>query len=1015
MSTQTGAALRYFEDFTPGSGRRSPARSWLHSDAPRLSLNGDWRFRLWPTADADEAVAAVDFDDSDWDLLAVPSHWVLSGDGRYGRPAYTNVQYPFPIDPPYVPDENPTGDHRRTFDLPDWDVERLLLRFEGVESTYKVWLNGTEVGVGKGSRLATEFDVTKLVRAGSNVLVVRVHQWSSASYLEDQDQWWLPGIFREVNLVGRPHDGIDDVWLQTGFDHATGVGRIRPEISAAPAAYPITIEIADLGFSQTLQSAADIEPLTVGPFTVGPVEPWSAESPRLYDAVVRSAGERIVVRLGFRTVQIHGDVFTVNGAQVTFRGMNRHETHPVRGRMFDEDHARAYMIMMKQHNVNAIRTSHYPPHPRVLDLCDELGFWVIDECDLETHGFVFVNWADNPSDDPRWESAYLDRIERTVERDKNHPCVIIWSLGNEAGTGRNLAQMSQWVHRRDPSRPVHYEGDYTCSYTDVYSRMYPNLIETANIGGGTGELLGCGAAEGVRVRTKPFLMCEYAHAMGNGPGALTEYDELAERFQRLHGGFIWEWRDHGLLTRSEEGREFYGYGGDFGEVVHDGNFVMDGMVLPDDSPTPGLAEFAVVSAPLRFELDDTTLTIRNRYALVDTSHLRFVATVEADGVEQQSWSLDVPVVAAGELVSVPLEQHRLDAGEAGAGERWLNVRAELATDASWATAGHVVAWAQHDLTPAAPPRPTLPRTPTLERAPVPTLTLGPAEFDGRTGRLRGLHGVSVGGPQLELWRGPTDNDRSDRRGSFELGLPEHTNGEGAPGPSAERRWRDRGLDRLVHRVVEVGCTDAAVVVRARVSAANSALSVDVAYRWSIRPGDPSAVALLVDVVPSPNWDCTWPRVGVRFALPKEFTEARWFGTGPHESYPDTRRAARVGRFQAGVDQLNVAYSRPQETGHRAELRVLDVGDGTATGLRLTTMPDRHGHRPGFTLSRHTPQQLDRAAHPYQLPENDNVFLFIDDAVHGVGSRACGIDVLPQHALWPGARSFGVIFQDPALG
>ncbi len=505
------------------------------------------------------------------------------------------MAYPFPVDPPFVPDENPTGEYRRNFELTDWQLPRTLLRFDGVESVYRVWLNGAEVGVGKGSRLVQEFDVTGFLRPGSNQITVRVHQWSSMSYLEDQDQWWLPGIFRDVTLVGRPEGGLDDVWLRCSSESKHGAedeGVITPEISAPDSAYPITVEVFELGVRRRFATAAEVEPIVVGK-----VEPWTAESPRLYLATVRASGEQVRLRLGFRTVEIVDDVFTVNGSQVTFRGMNRHETHPVRGRVFDEEHARRDLIQMKQHNVNAIRFSHYPPHPRVLDLADELGFWVIDECDLETHGFVFAGWRGNPSDDPRWRDAYLDRIERTVERDKNHPCVVIWSLGNESGTGTNLAAMSHWVHARDPERPVHYEGDYTGAYTDVYSRMYPNLIETAAIGGETGPLLACGPGDARRVRSKPFLLCEYAHAMGNGPGALAEYDELATRFRRLHGGFVWEWRDHGLLTKTADGTEYYAYGGDFGEVLHDGNFVMDGMVLPNDAPTPGLAEFAAVNAP----------------------------------------------------------------------------------------------------------------------------------------------------------------------------------------------------------------------------------------------------------------------------------------------------------------------------------------------------------------------------------------------------------------------------------
>ncbi|HZA30756.1 MAG TPA: beta-galactosidase, partial [Propionibacteriaceae bacterium] len=325
---------RYLEDFGPGSGRRSTPRSWVRSDAPQVELNGDWRFRWAPSCQglADDA-AHADFDDSDWDVLPVPSHWVLyggdtarrAGEYRYGRPIYTNVKYPFPVDPPYVPGENPTGDYRRAFEVPDWAVERVLLRFDGVESIYRVWLNGEEIGVGKGSRLVQEFDVTGVVRTGRNVIMVRVSQWSSGSYLEDQDQWWLPGIFRSVTLLGRPAGAIDDVWLRTSW-RRDGTGLIEPELTASAAAFPVTIEIPELSVVHSFAAPED-----VAPFSVGKVEPWSAESPRLYGAVVRSAAEALALRVGFRTVRISGDILTVNGAQVIFRGMNRHETHPQLG------------------------------------------------------------------------------------------------------------------------------------------------------------------------------------------------------------------------------------------------------------------------------------------------------------------------------------------------------------------------------------------------------------------------------------------------------------------------------------------------------------------------------------------------------------------------------------------------------------------------------------------------------------------------------------------------------------
>jgi beta-galactosidase len=934
----------------------------------------------------------------------LPGTSAKAQEGSYGRPIYTNVQYPFPIDPPHVPDENPTGDHRRTFELPEWGTERVLLRFDGVESVYRVWLNGTEIGIGKGSRLVQEFDVTGVARPGINVILVRVHQWSSMSYLEDQDQWWLPGIFRDVTVLGRPHGSLDDIWLRTAYA-VDGTGSIDPEIIAPEQAFPILIQIPELDVEQGFERPDDI-----AAFLVGTVEPWSAEVPRLYEARVSSVGETLTLRLGFRRVEIAGDILNVNGTQVIFRGANRHEVHPVKGRMFDEQYARADLIKMKQAGVNAIRTSHYPPHPHALDLADELGFWVIEECDLETHGFEICGWQGNPSDDPRWMDAYLDRMQRTVERDKNHPSVIIWSLGNEAGTGSNLARMSDWVRRRDPGRPVHYEGDHSCAYTDVYSRMYPNYLETEAIGAESGFIFYLDEpADADRVRSKPFVMCEFVHAMGNGPGGMHIYDELVERYPRLHGGFVWEWRDHGLLTRSPDGVEFYAYGGDFGEVVHDGNFVMDGMLLADGTPTPSLAEFTRVNQPMIFDLDGAILTIRNRYHTLSTEHLRFIAVKEVDGHLVTEAALTVPAIPAGERGVITLPDELTKRGEV---ETWLTLRAELAAPTPWADAGHEIALGQFELTSpemisTLPAQKAAPAVPDLE----PTedvIALGPAQFDAHTGRLLRLFDLDIDGPRLELWRAPTDNDRSNFRGSFELASPEETHGEGAPGPSSAQRWRERGLNRMVHRLDHIRYGRDQLQTQVRVGAAGNNLFVDVTYHWWLSDG----LALLVDVVPTSGWDCTWPRVGVRFDLPAQLGHASWFGTGPHESYPDTRQAARVGRFEADIDELNVAYSRPQETGHRSELRSLVLSDATAPRLRITTWPNREQHRPGFTLSRYTPQQLDRARHPYELVPGDRVYLFLDDAVHGIGSRSCGVDVLPEHALWPGQRRFGLEFSLP---
>ncbi|WP_327180732.1 glycoside hydrolase family 2 TIM barrel-domain containing protein [Streptomyces sp. NBC_01334] len=976
----------HVSDTAPGRGALRPARSWLHSDAPARSLNGPWRFRLSPTASVAEDFAAEDFDDQSWEDLPVPSHWVLEGDGAHGRPIYTNVQFPFPIDPPHVPDENPTGDHRRHFDLPaDWaDAERVVLRFDGVESLFRVWVNGAEIGSAAGSRLAHEFDVTSAVRPGDNVVAVRVHQWSAASYVEDQDQWWLPGIFRDVTLIARPAGGLEDVWLRTGF--ADGHGRVDAEITAEPTAYPVTLRIPELGIERTWS-----DPAEVTPFDIADVEPWSAERPRLYDVTVSTAAETVTLRAGFRTVEIRGDRFLVNGRRVVFHGVNRHETHPLRGRVFDEEHAREDLARMKRFNVNAIRTSHYPPHPRLLDLADELGFWVVLECDLETHGFDKVDWVGNPSDDPTWRAAYLDRIERTVERDKNHPSIVIWSLGNEAGTGSNLAAMSAWVHARDAERPVHYEGDYTGEYTDVYSRMYASVPETEQIGtdGSRFPLLRCTPAQGARQRTKPFLLCEYAHAMGNGPGAFDQYEALVHRYPRLHGGFVWEWRDHGISTTTPDGTPYYAYGGDFGEVVHDGNFVMDGMLLSDDVPTPSLHEFKAVVQPIRFTFEGDKVTIANLRHTADTSDLRFRWRVEHDGTSVDSGYLDVPAVVAGDSgrVSLPRIPVAPDA------ETWLTVEAVLAAGTGWAGEGHVVATAQLDRSPHRPVRAVRAR-PGWKPGDG-TLTLGRAEFVD--GSLTRLGGREVTGPRLELFRAPTDNDE----GAWGDVAESDAN---IAGVSNAELWRRDGLDRLTTRRVSVERTTGALRTVDKVSAANSGSWVMVESVWSLE-GD--EVELRVEIEPSRGWHTVWPRIGIRFDLPDgdaPVDGAEWFGLGPLESYPDSLRAARTGRFSATVRDLAVDYARPQETGHRSALRRLTLRSADTEVLRIEALPDTRGRRPGFTLSRHTPQEIARAAHPFELPSSTTSHLIVDAAQHGLGSRACGPDVWPEYALRPESRT-----------
>jgi beta-galactosidase len=913
--------VRYWEDVTPGTAARPP-RAWLRSDAPRIELGGEWAFRLSPRADAPADFAAPGFDDAGWDRLPVPSHWQLHG---YGAPAYTNVRYPFPVDPPFVPDENPTGDYRRVFAVPpDWRA--AVLRFEGADSCLCAWLNGERVGTSMGSRLPVEFDVA-LKPGEENVLAVRVHQWSAGSYLEDQDMWWLSGLFREVTLL-RP--ALDDVFVHADYDPAAGTGTLRVETPVAAR-----VSVPELGID-----IAAGETATVG------VEPWSAELPRLYDAVVRGAGETVTLRIGFRRVVVEDGLLQVNGRRVLLRGVNRHEFDPDRGRAVTEETMVRDVALMKAHNVNAVRTSHYPPHPRFLELCDEHGLYVIDECDLETHGFLPVGWRRNPSDDPVWRDAFVDRMRRMVERDKNHPSVIMWSLGNESGSGANLSAMAAWARERDPSRPLHYEHDWSCRDVDVYSRMYAPHAEVEAIGRGEEAPLEDPELD-ARRRRLPFILCEYAHAMGNGPGGLAEYQALFERYPRCQGGFVWEWIDHGI--RRDGG---FAYGGDFGEPLHDGNFVADGLVFPDRTPSPGLAELKKVVEPVRITGDARGIRVENRHDFRDLSHLRLV---------WEGGELDVGPLPAGEAAELPVP---------AAAEGWLTVRAVLAADAPWAHAGHEVAWGQIEL-----------RAPGAAR-PGREIALEDAVFDPQTGVLRRIGDLPLIGPRLDVWRAPTDND------------------EGYHGPEQlAPRWRRIGLDRMRHRTIAVARDGDRLVVRTRVAPAATDLGLEVTYVWT------AGLELTVEVTPYGEWDVPLPRMGVRFGVPAALRRVEWFGLGPGEAYPDTRLAARVGRFAATVDELQTPYLMPQENGSRADVRWAEL-TGEGPGLRLEGRPHF-----ALTVRPWTSEALAAARHPADLvPHPDWLWVNADHALQGIGTASCGPGVLPPYRLDARPMSFGLAFR-----
>jgi beta-galactosidase len=979
----------YYEEISPAGTTLAPRAWYASSDAQRLSLNGTWDFRLSPSAaGASTDFAEEGYDTSGWESVAVPGHWVLEG---HGAPAYTNVRYPFPVDPPRVPNENPTGDHRRVFDLPDgWPASGdSVLRFDGVESCARVWLNGTELGTFQGSRLPHEFDVTALLRARGNVLAVRVHQWSAGSYLEDQDMWWLPGIFREVTLLHRPESCVADFTVHSAYDHRSGEGTLRVDCEPQGRVTVPELDI-DVPTGETVR-------LTV--------EPWTAETPRLYEAHVTTGGESVPVRIGFRTVAVEDGQLKVNGRRILFRGVNRHEFHPETGRAVDEATMRRDVELMKQHNINAVRTSHCPPHPAFLDLCDEFGLWVIDECDLETHGFTELGWRNNPVDDERWTPALVDRAQRMVERDKNHPSVIVWSLGNECGTGSGLGAMSRWIRERDPSRPLHYESDPQYPDSDLYSRMYAPHADVELIGQHREPPLEDAAAD-ERRRSMPFVLCEYAHAMGNGPGGLTEYQRLFETYERCQGGFVWEWIDHGLARRTDDGREFFAYGGDFGEEVHDGNFVCDGLLFPDRTPSPGLLEYKKVIEPVRIEADAdstsrTAVRITNQHDFADLTHLAFAWSYQLQGETVADGPLSVPPIAPGESASVALPAPPPADGRHGEA-RWT-VRAVLARETEWAGQGHTLAWGQILGEPVPGGRSTgLPGAAQPAYRQGRFITLGPGVFDAATGILTRIGTLSLSGPKLDVWRAPTDND------------------EGAPWQPDARHgtlWRRHGLHRMHHRTDSVEADAEGLSVRTRVAAAGSGLALHTVYRWSAS-GD--VLRLEVSTDPEGDWDFPLPRLGLRLGVPAALGEVTWFGGGPGEAYPDTRAASMTGLWHSSVEDMQTPYVRPQENGARADVSWVELHEpGTGTqqtghsgaGLRV----EAESHRFWLTARRWTSEQLDAARHTTDLVAGETVWVNLDHAQHGIGSQSCGPGVLPQHQLAVEPARFALLFSSPASG
>jgi len=961
-------------------------------------LNGDWRFHYAATpALIPAGFEADDFPADGWLTLPVPGNWQMHG---FGRPNYTNVNYPFPVDPPHVPTDNPVGLYRRTFDLPAaWAGRQVFLCFEGVNSAFYVWVNGKLAGFSKGAHLPAEFNVTAHVRAGENGVVVQVFQWSDGAYLEDQDMWRLNGIFRDVHLTSTGALRIRDVRVRTRFDAAYRDAvldvavHVRNDAAGTAAAHQVAAQLLDAGGAEVfrrdlaagLRVPGGTEAVAAAQVPVAAPRQWSAEEPYLYTLLVSLVGadgavvEVMRVNVGFRQVESKGGRVLVNGRPIRLKGVNRHDTHPDLGHAVTLEGMRADIVLMKRHNINTVRTSHYPNDPRFLDLCDRLGLYVIDESDLETHGMQ-PEWG-YLSKHPEWEAAYVDRAARMVERDKNHPSILLWSLGNESGYGANHDAMAAWIRAHDPTRLIHYEGAGESPVMDVVSVMYPTVERLAEQGGRTDD-------------PRPFFMCEYAHAMGNGPGNLREYWDAIYAFDRLLGGCVWEWVDHGLRHSTEAGEEWFAYGGDLGDHPNDGNFCIDGLNFPDRIPHPGLTEYKKVLEPVLVEpveLRAGMLRVTNRLDVASLSHLRATWTVARDGVAIAHGDLPLPEIAARSSATVAVPYNLPASPEPGA-TYWLNVAFTLAGPTEWAPAGFEVAFAQFPLPVTAPAIAPITATQSIrateeER----TITIRGDDFRLAFDRLTGLltaweldHTPLLRrGPQVHLWRAPTDND-----------------------VHIAREWRKAGLDRLWHRAVSVTLdrpTDAAacVTVVSAIGAYSLPRLFDCTQRYTVHgTGD---VFIETTLTPAEHAKLpVLPRVGLQLHLPRRFDQFAWYGRGPHENYADRNESAAVGVYRGTVAQQYVPYIKPQENGNKTDVRWAAVTDARGLGLLAVGQPllnvsVHHHTTEDFTLARHTPD----------LKYRDVTVLNLDHLQAGLGSNSCGPVPLPQYLIQPAPITFTI--------
>ena len=972
-----------WEDEAVSGRARLPITALPPHPDRHVDLDGGWRFLLTRRADeSPDGWFEADFDDTaadsaGWGDIAVPGHWQLQRilGAEWDRPIYTNVKYPWPADPPRIPADNPTGHYRRSFELPaGWEGRRTLLTLDGVDAAYHLWVNGRPAGYATDSRLPSTFDVSEAVRPGTNVVAVRVYRWTAGSYLEDQDTWWLSGIYRSVHLWSTAAAWIADVAVETRFDaDGRAALTVDVEVDGDVDGHRLDVEL-ELDDAVLASDTVALPGAGTATFRLEVDEPrsWTAETPVLHDLVLTLGAlgddepepvDHRTVRVGLREVSIDAGQLRVNGRAIEIRGVNRHEFEPDWGRSVDELSMERDVQQMKRHNINAVRTAHYPTDRRFLDLCDRYGLYVFAEANLESHGIWGI-----PANHASWQGQIMSRIGRMVERDKNHPSVIAWSLGNESGWGPNLMAAAGWVRRRDPGRPVHYHPADHAPEVDIIAPMYPSIAELEELATRPGE-------------SRPVVMCEYAHSMGNATGNLDEYWETIRRHARLQGGFIWDWADQAIRHPASP-IEGFAYGGDLGdEDPHDGSFCLNGLVDPDRRPHPALEQVAHTYRPVSVRVIDAAggrIAVTNHQAFTDLGSYSLTWRLESNGERRQGGQVSIAAVPPGETgeARVPYER----TGLLPANEHTVTVTTSLAGDEVWAGAGYVVATEQFVL-------PTRPRVGVPPPAgPVPEVEWS---IDPDTG---GLSSFSVGDRELVtasfapcVWRPPTDNDVS-------------WHGD----EQALRHWRQAGYDRAAVEVVRHRCWPDVAVADVVLACGDTGLALRFGLRWRMHADGVLTAAIRFQ--PGRRDLPHLPRLGLVGRMAGELSELEWFGPGPLETYPDRHSGQPLGRHRLPVADLRHPYIVPQESGNRTAVRWATLSDEDGRGLLVVGHP-----RLDVNAGHFDDADVEAAMHHHEMTATDDVVLHLDGRHSGLGNASCGPGRLERYRVDAVAQTFRLAF------